>query len=72
MFISFRYIAKRIQLLKMAAETEASSMSASKPNDYALNQPVKVKVEVKVKVKFTLEQAMKAQRERRGITILFL
>jgi len=56
----------------MAAETEASSMSASKPNDYALNQPVKVKVEVKVKVKFTLEQAMKAQRERRGITILFL
>jgi hypothetical protein len=27
---------------------------------------------VKVKVKFTLEQATKAQKERRGITVLFL
>jgi len=29
-------------------------------------------VKVKVKVKFTLEQATKAQRGRRGIAILFL
>jgi hypothetical protein len=27
---------------------------------------------ITVKVKFTLEQAMKAQRGRRGITLLFL
>jgi hypothetical protein len=26
----------------------------------------------KVKIKFTLEQAMKAQRRRRGVAILFL
>jgi hypothetical protein len=30
----------------MAAETEASRMSAGKPKDYALKQPVKVKVKV--------------------------
>jgi hypothetical protein len=30
-----------------------------------------VLVEVKVKVKFTLEQATKAQRGRRGIALLF-
>jgi hypothetical protein len=28
-------------------------------------------MEVKVKVKFTLEQATKVQRERRGIALLF-
>jgi hypothetical protein len=28
--------------------------------------------QVKVKVKFALEQAMKAQRRRRGIALLFL
>ena len=32
----------------------------------------KVKVKVKVKVNFTLEQATKAQRESRGIALLFL
>jgi hypothetical protein len=30
------------------------------------------RIKVKVKVKFTLEQAMKAQRGRRGIAVLFL
>jgi len=29
-------------------------------------------IKVKVKVKFTLEQAMNAQRGRRGIVLLFL
>ena len=33
---------------------------------------IKVKVKVKVKVKFSLEQATKAQRESRGIAVLFL
>jgi len=32
---------------------------------------IAILVEVKVKVKFTLEQATKAQRERRGITLFF-
>jgi hypothetical protein len=31
-----------------------------------------VKVKVKVKVQFTLEQATKAQRGSRGMTVLFL
>jgi len=30
------------------------------------------KVKVKVKVKFTLEQATKAQRGRRGVDLLFI
>jgi hypothetical protein len=38
---------------------------------YAL-PPTEVKVKVKVKVKFTLEQATKAQRGSRGISLLFL
>jgi len=33
---------------------------------------LKVKVMVKVKVKFALEQTTKAQRESRGIVVLFL
>jgi hypothetical protein len=52
----------------MAAETEASPMSAGKPKDYALNQPVKVKI----KVHTTLEQATKAQKGSKGIALLFL
>jgi hypothetical protein len=35
-------------------------------------KPLSVHLKVKVKVKFTTEQAMKAQRRSRGITILFL
>jgi hypothetical protein len=50
----------------MAAETEASPMSAGKPKDCALNQPVRVKV------KITLGQVTKAQRGRKGIALLFL
>jgi hypothetical protein len=30
------------------------------------------KAEIKVKVNFSLEQAMKAQREKRGIAVLFI
>ena len=33
---------------------------------------MKSEVKVKVKVKFTLEQATKAQRESRGVAVLFL
>jgi hypothetical protein len=42
---------------------------------YVINFPgnciINVKVKVKVKVKVTLEQATKAQRGSRGITLLF-
>jgi hypothetical protein len=36
------------------------------------NQEVRIRKTRKVKVKSTLEQAMKAQRGRRGIALLFL
>jgi hypothetical protein len=38
---------------------------------YAKELPVKAKVKVKVKVKFTLEQATKAPRGSRVISLLF-
>jgi hypothetical protein len=44
-------------------ETDFSSCPHSNTN--------RSKVKVKVKVKFTLEQATKAQRGRRGIALLF-
>ena len=68
LFIPFRYIVKRIQLPKMAAENESSPRSAGNTKDYALKQPIKVKVKVKV----TLQQATKAQKGSRGIALFFL
>jgi hypothetical protein len=37
-----------------------------------VNQQTRRNLTKSVKVKFTLEHAMKAQRERRGIALLFL
>ena len=39
---------------------------------FFLNIAIYRKVKVKVKVNFTLEQATKAQKGRRGIVLLFL